>query len=71
MQDTILLPSDTLTSELEKAKYSAKVNLIIYAMIETHIGIAFAIFMVSKFANNPSSEHFHAIDQILYYLAES
>ena len=71
MRDTILLPSDTLTSELEKAKYSAKVGSIMYAMVETRIDIAFATSMVSRFANNPSSEHFHAVDQILRYLAGS
>ena len=71
IQDTILLPSDTLTSKLEKAKYSAKVGSIIYTMVETHIDIAFVTSMVSKFANNPSSEHFHAIDQILRYMAGS
>ena len=71
MRDTILLSSDTLISELEKAKYSAKVGSIMYAMVETRIDIAFAISMVSRFANNPSSEHFHAIDQILRYLAGS
>ena len=71
MQDTILLPSDTLTSELKKAKYLAKVGSIIYAIVEIRIDIAFLTSMVSKFANNASLEHFHAIDQILRYLAKS
>ena len=42
-----------------------------YAMVETRIEIAFATSMVSRFAKNPSSEHFNAIDQILRYLAGS
>lgn len=42
-----------------------------YAMVETRIDIAFATSMVSRFAKNPSSEHFNAIDQILRYLARS
>lgn len=58
-------------SEFEKAKYSAKVDLIMYAIIKSHIDIAFIIFMVSKFAKNPSLEYYHIIDQILHYLAGS
>lgn len=41
MRDTILLPSDTPTSELERAKYSVKVGSIMYAIVETRIDIAF------------------------------
>ena len=71
MRDTILLPSNTPASESEKVKYAAKVGSIMYAMVETRINIAFATSMVSRFAKNPSSEHFNAIDQILRYLAGS
>ncbi len=71
MRDTVLLPSNTPASEIEKAKYAAKVGSIMYAMVETRIDIAFATSMVSRFAKNPSSEHFNAIDQILRYLAGS
>ncbi len=71
MQDTILLPSVTLISELDKAKYSAKFGSMIYTMFETRIDIVFAISMVSNFVKNSSLEHFHAIDQILRYLAGS
>lgn len=71
MRETALLPSDAPTSDLEKAKYSANVGSIMYAMVETRIDIAFATSTVSRFAKNPSSEHFNAIDQILRYLAGS
>lgn len=71
MRDTILLPSNTPASEIEKTKYAAKVGSIMYAMVETRVDIAFATSMVSRFAKNPSSEHFNAIDQILRYLAGS
>lgn len=47
MRETPLLPSSTLTSDLKKAKYSAKVGSIMYAMVETQIDIAFAPSMVS------------------------
>lgn len=49
MRETALLPSDTPASDLEKAKYSAKVGSIMYAMVETRIDIAFATSMVSRF----------------------
>lgn len=71
MRETALIPSDTPTSDIEKAKHSAKVGSIMYAMVETRIDIAFATSIVSRFAKNPSSEHFNAIDQILRYLAGS
>lgn len=57
-----LLSSDALISDLEKARYSAKVRSIIYAIVETWINITFATSMVSQFAKNPSSEHFNSID---------
>lgn len=62
MRETALPPSDTPTLDL---------NYIMYAIVETRIDIAFATSMVSRFAKNPSSEHFNAIDQILRYLAGS
>ena len=71
MQNTILLPSNMLISKLGKIKYSAKVSSIINVIIKTYIDIAFAISMISKFAKNPSSKYFHAIYQILFYLARS
>lgn len=71
IQDTILLLFNMLISELEKAKYSTKFGLIIYAIVETYINITFTTSMVSRFAKNFSLEHFHTIDQILYYLARS
>ena len=71
VQDMILLLSDTLTSELKKAKYVTNIGSIIYAIVESRVNIAFAIFMVSRFAKNSSLEHFYAIDQILCYLAGS
>lgn len=42
-----------------------------YIMIETHIDIAFATSMISRFAKHFSSKHFYAIDQISQYLAGS
>ena len=71
MRDTILLPSNIPVSESENVKYIAKVSSIMYAMVETRIDIAFTISMVSRFAKNPSSEHFNAINQILQYFARS
>ena len=71
MRDTILLSSNIPASKSENVKYAAKVSLIIYAMVETRIEIAFAPSMVSRFAKNPSSEHFNAIDQILQYFNRS
>ena len=71
IQNIILLSFDMLISELEKAKYLAKVGSIIYVIVETCINITFATSMVSKLSNNPSLEYFHAIDQILRYLAEN
>ena len=71
MRDMIFISSDMLLSKLEKAKYSAKIGLIMYAMVKIRIDSAFAISMISKFANNPSLKHFHAINEILCYLAGS
>ncbi len=71
MRETVLLPSDAPISDLKKAKYLAEVGSIMYAMVETRIDITFTTSMVSRFAKNPSLEHFNAIDQILRYLAGS
>lgn len=65
IQDIVFFPSNPPASEMEKAKYAAKVDSIIYAMVEIQIDIAFATSIVSQFTKNPSSEHFNAINQIL------
>lgn len=71
MRKIALFLLDILILDLEKAKYSTKIGSIIYAIVKTQIDITFVTFMVSRFAKNSSSEHFNAIDQILYYLTES
>lgn len=40
-------------------------------MVKIRIEIAFAIFMINRFAKNSSSEYFNIINQILQYLAGS
>lgn len=71
MRETALFLLNKPALNVEKAKYSAKIGLIMYTIVKTRIDIAFATSMVSWFAKNLSSEHFNAIDQILHYLAES
>lgn len=66
-----MLLSNITISNLEKAKYLAKVDSIIYAIIETQIGITFATFMVSWFVKNLSLKHFNIVNQILCYLTGS
>lgn len=71
MQDIVLFLSNIPASKIKKAKYVAKIDSIMYAMIETWIDIAFATSIVSRFAKNLSSKYFNSIDQILRYLAGS
>lgn len=71
IQETIFFPSYISAFKQEKAKYSAKIGLIMYAIIETRMNIAFATYIVSRFIKNPSLENFDIIDQILRYLAKS
>lgn len=47
MQKTVLLLLDISISDQEKAKYLAKIGLIIYAIVKIQIDIAFATFIVS------------------------
>ena len=44
MQETVLLSSNAPISDLEKAKYSAKVRSIMYIIVKTQINIAFRYF---------------------------
>lgn len=67
-QDIILLLFNTFISKSEKAKYLNKVSSIIYIIIEIHIDIIFATFIISKFIKNFCLEYFYIINQILYYL---
>ena len=71
MRETPLVPYKKLVASNKKTKYAAKIESIMYAMIETQIDIAFATSMVSRFAKNPGPDHFSAVDQILRYLANS
>lgn len=61
MQEIAMIALHTLSLNLERAKYSAKVGFIIYDMVETRVNIAFDISMVSQFAKNPSSKYFNTI----------
>ena len=60
-----------LISKFEKAKYAAKIYLIMYIIVEIYINITFAISIIDKFTKNLNSKHFYAINQILSYLAGS
>lgn len=71
MQNTIFYSSNTFTSNLKKIKYTVKVDLIIYAIVETKIKIVFAIFMISQFAKKLYSKYYNAINQILQYVITS
>lgn len=50
MQVTVLLQSNISSFQIEKVKYTPQVGLIMYAIVETRVDIAFAISMASKFA---------------------
>lgn len=69
IQEISLIAFVTAASEVEKAKYLARVDSILNAMVKTLVDIVFAIFMLGRFAQNLSWYYFHAIDQILIYQA--
>lgn len=46
----------------KKIKYTTKIGVNIYVMVETWINIAFAILIVSCFTKNLESDHFSTIN---------
>ena len=69
-----LSAKDSLKSDVEKAKvdkvpYASCVGCLMYAMIATHLDIAFAIGAVSRYMSNPRKKHWEAVKGILRYLS--
>ena len=62
-KETIL----TATKE-EIQHYQSLVGSLMYAMVETRPDIAYTVSIVSRFASNPTKNHFGAAKRILRYL---
>lgn len=62
IQNIIFLLSNTPISKIEKIKYTEKISLIIYVIVEILIHIEFAISIVSQFAKNLSLKYFNAFN---------
>ena len=62
------IPNANQTTDQDIKQYQAMVGSIMFAMIETRPDIANAISIVSRFAQNPSSNHIKAVKRIIIYL---
>lgn len=51
-----------------RTKYQSAVGSLMYAMLGTRPDIAYAVSVVSRFASNPTNEHYAAVEDIFRYL---
>ena len=56
---------------VDQLLYSRVVGSLMYAMTCTRPDIAFVVGKVSRYTSNPSSVHWHAINQVLKYLRKT
>jgi hypothetical protein len=68
MEATELLAHTTHASPAEIQLYQRKIGSILFAAISTRPDVAFAVFRLAKFLNNPSPMHQNAVNKMLMYL---
>ena len=72
MEPAELLPltdQEKQPTEASKTLYQRKIGSFLYADIATRPDIAFAVFKLSRFNQQPEKQHHEAADQVFYYLA--
>ena len=52
-------------------EYASVIGSLMYAAQCTRLNIAFAVSKLSRFTNNPSVEHWKAIERVLWYLKKT
>jgi hypothetical protein len=55
-------------TKVEIKKYQVIVDFLIYAMLCTHLNLAYAIQQLSQFNSNPTTAHFQATKRVFRYL---
>ena len=55
-------------AKMDKVPYASVVGSLMYAMIATHLDIAFAVGVVSIYMSNPGKKHWEAMNGIMRYL---
>ena len=68
-ESSLLGPNPKEATPKDIKKFQAIVGSIMFAMLETRPDIAFATSAVSRYAQNPSSQHIEAAKTILRYLS--
>ncbi|XP_071725574.1 secreted RxLR effector protein 161-like [Rutidosis leptorrhynchoides] len=53
---------------VSQLEYSRAIGSLMYAMISTRPGIAFAVGKLSRYTSNPSSVHWQALNRVFKYL---
>ncbi|GJU28401.1 zinc finger, CCHC-type containing protein [Tanacetum coccineum] len=56
---------------VDQLEYSRSTGCLMYAMISTRHGIAYAVDRLSRYTSNPSRHHWHAITRVFKYLKDS
>ncbi len=54
MKETPIEPNEKEATAAERERYQRMIGSIMFSMLETRPDIAFATFVVSRFAKNPS-----------------
>ncbi|GKE70718.1 hypothetical protein Tco_1528790, partial [Tanacetum coccineum] len=53
---------------MDQLEYSRAISCLMYAMTSTRPDIAYTVGRLSRFASNPSRQHWHAITRVFKYL---
>ena len=62
-------PPDHVTDQINRQRYQAAVESLMYTMIGTRPDIAFSVSAVSQFSTNPGPSHWTAVRRIFRYLS--
>lgn len=62
---TAAMPGEPRTDQLE---YQKRIGHLMYAMVQTHFDLTFAVGKLSQFCHDPSVRHRVALDRVLRYL---
>lgn len=68
MTKDVYISNDEIVTNHDIEKYQSMIESMMFVMIETRSNIAFVIFMLSRFAKNPTKTHIEAIKRIIRYL---
>lgn len=68
MQENFLVSNESQANAKIIKDYQAIVRFIMFAIVESHSDIAFAVSMVSRFAKNSNTAYVNAVKMIICYL---